>query len=174
MALSHSCLAPSGGCFTLSIRPSVMSSPYSVSVPLAFVYPDWDLRNPILNRVLGREIRQTSPWIGFSDDRPARIRGRAGRGCSPESGPFSPWEWRGSTTFLVADHRGQSHRCECAYGVPRTLTFAYHLVEASAPLGNQPVTHLLEGVCVQALYTHYREEDVDRAPRQVPLRFLYP
>src|SRR5215213_2184619 len=58
MALSHSCLAPSGGRFPLSIRSSVMSSPFSISVPLAFVYPDWDLRNPILNRVFGREIRQ--------------------------------------------------------------------------------------------------------------------
>src|SRR5215216_3910297 len=38
IALSHSCRAPSGDCFTLSKCPSVMSSPYSISVsgPLAY------------------------------------------------------------------------------------------------------------------------------------------
>src|SRR5215204_1503072 len=38
IALSHSCRAPSGDCFTLSIRPSVISSPYSMGVPDPFVY----------------------------------------------------------------------------------------------------------------------------------------
>src|SRR5829696_5464438 len=61
-----------------------------------------------------------------------------------------------------------------AYGVTGALTFPCHLVECPAPFANQPVTRLLEGGSVQALYIHHRKQDVDRILRQVPLRFLYP
>src|SRR5919112_2063593 len=61
-----------------------------------------------------------------------------------------------------------------AQSVTGALTFPCHLVECPAPFANQPVTRLLEGGSVQALYIHHRKQDVDRILRQVPLRFLYP
>src|SRR5919112_3082763 len=61
-----------------------------------------------------------------------------------------------------------------AQSVTGALALPCHLVECPAPFGNQPVTRLLEGGSVQALYIYLRKQDVDHILRQVPLRFLYP